>query len=184
MATPQKSMPSTWSNTNVDINLDALSPTGRQNKMTSPSMNQLQQVTPSRAPAAGNMGQGMMGSGIPQGMMGVPAGMMGGQGMQQGMMGTQTGMMGSQGMMGSGAGIAGLNQGMAGMSLQSPTGSMNMMGPRPMMSQQMGYGMGMQPGMMGPMNMGAMGMQGPNARQSSFQQRTDQAFSAFGSMKQ
>lgn len=80
----------------------------------------------------------MMGSGIPQGMMGVPAGMMGGQGMQQGMMGTQTGMMGSQGMMGSGAGIAGLNQGMAGMSLQSPTGSMNMMGPRPMMSQQMG----------------------------------------------
>ena len=47
-----------------------------------------------------------------------------------------------------------------------------------------GYGMGMQPGMMGQMNMGAVGMQGPNAKQSSFQQRTDQAFSAFGSMKQ
>ena len=70
--------------------------------------------------------QGMMGSGIPQGMMGVPAGMMGAQGMQQGLMGSQAGMM------------AGLNQGMAGMSLQSPTGSMNMMGPRPMMSQPMG----------------------------------------------
>ena len=51
----QKSMPNTWSNTNVDINLDALSPTGRQNKMANPSMNQLQQVTPSPTPAAGKL---------------------------------------------------------------------------------------------------------------------------------
>ena len=81
--------------------------------------------------------QGMMGSGTPQGMMGVPAGMMGAQGMPQGMMGAQAGMMGGQGMMG-GGGMAGLNQGMAAMNLQSPTGGMNMMGPQPMMSQQIG----------------------------------------------
>ena len=51
----QKSMPNTWSDTNVDINLDALSPAGRQSKLANPSMNQLQQVTPSRVSAAGKL---------------------------------------------------------------------------------------------------------------------------------
>ena len=48
-----------------------------------------------------------------------------------------------------------------------------------------GFGMGMQPGMMGTMNpSGAIGMQNANAMQSSFQQRADQAFSSFGNLKQ
>ncbi|KAL8609409.1 hypothetical protein ACOMHN_019898 [Nucella lapillus] len=211
----QKMMPNTWSDSSVNINLDALNPAGRQGKMMTPSMNQLQQVKPAPTstsagyirwyPEVGNTGnqamvmgnmsqnmmgsgnvQGMMGSGNPQGMMGIPAGMMGGQGgMQQGMMGGGGGgMMGNQGMLGGGSGMGGVNQGMAAMSLQSPLGTMNMMASLPVMPQQMGYGMGMQPGMMATMNTGAMGMQNANAMQSAFKQRTDQAFSSFGKIKQ
>ncbi|XP_076461977.1 clathrin interactor 1-like [Babylonia areolata] len=207
----QKTMPSTWSDTNVNISLDALSPGSRQSKMMTPSMNQMQQTKPAPGTTAtgnqgmmmGSMAPGMMSSGsaqqgmmggatAPQGMMGMPAtGMMGGGGGGgQGMMGAApaAGMMGNQGMLGGGGGgMAGLNQGMASMSLQSPTGGISMMGPpRPLMGQQMGYSMGMQPGLMGTMNTGAMGMQNANANamQSAFKQRTDQAFSSFGNIKQ
>ncbi|XP_070211826.1 clathrin interactor 1-like isoform X9 [Littorina saxatilis] len=192
MSMPMK--PNTWTDTSVDISVDLLGSGGRQNKMNTPSMNQLQQVvTPTKSPAmsptgyirwfpdigcAGqgmmqaNMGQGMMGPGAPQGMMGVPPRMMGGQGM----MGAPGPMMGNPGMMG-------MTQGMAAMSMQGQPAGMNMMGPRPMMGQQMGpqmgqqmgYGMGMQPGMMGAMNTGSMGSQN---QKSIFQQRTDQAFSS------
>ncbi|KAK7110481.1 hypothetical protein V1264_014346 [Littorina saxatilis] len=180
VTTPQK--PNTWTDTSVDISVDLLGSGGRQNKMNTPSMNQLQQVvTPTKSPAMSptgqgmmqaNMGQGMMGPGAPQGMMGVPPRMMGGQGM----MGAPGPMMGNPGMMG-------MTQGMAAMSMQGQPAGMNMMGPRPMMGQQMGpqmgqqmgYGMGMQPGMMGAMNTGSMGSQN---QKSIFQQRTDQAFSS------
>lgn len=36
-------MPSTWSDSKVDISLDALNPAARQNKMVTPSLNQMQQ---------------------------------------------------------------------------------------------------------------------------------------------
>lgn len=38
-------------------------------------------------------------------------------------------------------------------------------------------------GMMGGLNTSPMGMTAPSAMQSSFQQRTDQAFASFGNIK-
>jgi hypothetical protein len=84
-------------------------------------------------------------------------------------------------------GMVGVNQGMSNMSLQSPGagplmgGGMSMMGaPRPM------RGMG-QPNMIGTMPQASMGMQmamtSNMSGNSSFQQRTDTAFSGFGNVK-
>nr|KAG5693823.1 hypothetical protein BaRGS_004431 [Batillaria attramentaria] len=85
----QKTSPNTWTDSKVDISLDALSPAARQNKAANPSMNQMQPSSPTgMAPGGagmmrGGMNQGMvspgMGGGAPQPMM--SAGMMGGQGM-------------------------------------------------------------------------------------------------------
>ncbi|XP_071792899.1 uncharacterized protein [Asterias amurensis] len=115
-STPQKK--TLWSDVNVDIKLDNLSPGDKYRKQAQPSMNQLQQhkqplPTSIGQPQMGNIAvgmgqmnlaqqqqqhpqQSMMGSPMmqqqqPQGMMGMPAqGMMGMQ--PQGMMGVQGGM--------------------------------------------------------------------------------------------
>ncbi|XP_025093392.1 clathrin interactor 1-like isoform X3 [Pomacea canaliculata] len=179
----KKTMPSTWSDSKVDISLDALNPAARQNKMVTPSLNQMQQQMTSpgfvRWYDVANTGlaspTGMMRTNMGQGMVAntmMAPGMMGGQGMAPGMIGGQ--------------GMAGLAPGFAAMSLQSPTG-MPMMAPHPMMGQPMGYGippgMTMTAGMMGGLNTSPMGMTAPSAMQSSFQQRTDQAFASFGNIK-
>ncbi|XP_021357829.1 clathrin interactor 1-like isoform X3 [Mizuhopecten yessoensis] len=74
--------------------------------------------------------------------------------------------------------MVGLNQGMAGMSVGQPQGQV--IGGQPMMGQGMGMAVNMQGGMG---MMGSMNMQSTMMGQSSFQQRTDQAFSGFGNTK-
>lgn len=186
----QKTMPTTWSDTKIDISLDALGPAGRQGKTSIPSLNAMSQqggmASPVSPVAAGGQGMlrgvGMIGVGAATpAMMGMPnaPGMKG-----PGVMVVGGAMMGPGGMAGMNQGMAGMNQSMAGMSLQG--GTINMMGPRPMMGQPMGYGMGMQPGMMGMppgMGMGGMPAMSRQQPQSVFQQRTDQAFSGLGSLK-
>ena len=68
-------MPSTWSNTSVDISLDNLSPLGKLQKSNAPSVYQLQQQRMMH-PAAG-MGQPAAGMGQPAAGMGQPAAGMG-----------------------------------------------------------------------------------------------------------
>ncbi|XP_069139988.1 clathrin interactor 1-like isoform X2 [Argopecten irradians] len=75
--------------------------------------------------------------------------------------------------------MAGLTQGMSGMSVGQPQGQVMGSG-QPMMGQGMGMAVNMQGGMG---MMGSMNMQSSMMGQSSFQQRTDQAFSAFGNIK-
>lgn len=76
--------------------------------------------------------------------------------------------------------MVGLTQGMAGMGVNQPQGQV-MAGQQ---RQMMGQGMGMAVNMQGGMGMmGSMNMQTAMMGQSSFQQRTDQAFSTFGNIK-
>ena len=63
-------MPSTWSNTSVDISLDNLSPLGKLQKSNAPSVYQLQQQRMMH-PAAG-MGQPAAGMGQPAAGMAAP----------------------------------------------------------------------------------------------------------------
>ncbi|KAL5016921.1 hypothetical protein ScPMuIL_006510 [Solemya velum] len=146
----------TWTSdmSKVNISLDGLNPASKYQKTPSPSMNQLQQQ--SMMGPGGNAPQGM--GSINQGMAGMSIGQQGPM-MGPSVMGQPHQVMGAGGM---GMGVA-----------MQPVG------------------MGMHGGMMGPMGGSAMGtmgtqstmtMQGSMAGSASFQQRTDQAFGAFGNV--
>ncbi|XP_066275955.1 clathrin interactor 1-like isoform X6 [Branchiostoma lanceolatum] len=157
-----------WANTNVNINLDNLSPGRQPERPAQPSMNQLAGQNPMGGmPVGMTSPQQMMSPTSPMG--GMPANMaamqLGGNPqmmnpMMQQQMGMQQPMMGMQGQMGMQPGM--------GMGMQGT------MGMQPGMQQGMGMQgtMGMQPGM----GMGG----GMGAVQNPMQQRQDKAFAAFG----
>ncbi|XP_066275954.1 clathrin interactor 1-like isoform X5 [Branchiostoma lanceolatum] len=166
--TPQQPVARLWANTNVNINLDNLSPGRQPERPAQPSMNQLAGQNPMGGmPVGMTSPQQMMSPTSPMG--GMPANMaamqLGGNPqmmnpMMQQQMGMQQPMMGMQGQMGMQPGM--------GMGMQGT------MGMQPGMQQGMGMQgtMGMQPGM----GMGG----GMGAVQNPMQQRQDKAFAAFG----
>ncbi|XP_066275956.1 clathrin interactor 1-like isoform X7 [Branchiostoma lanceolatum] len=170
MIAPQPMQPVArlWANTNVNINLDNLSPGRQPERPAQPSMNQLAGQNPMGGmPVGMTSPQQMMSPTSPMG--GMPANMaamqLGGNPqmmnpMMQQQMGMQQPMMGMQGQMGMQPGM--------GMGMQGT------MGMQPGMQQGMGMQgtMGMQPGM----GMGG----GMGAVQNPMQQRQDKAFAAFG----
>ncbi|XP_078659989.1 clathrin interactor 1-like isoform X4 [Branchiostoma floridae x Branchiostoma belcheri] len=193
-----------WANTNVNINLDNLSPGRQPERPAQPSMNQLAGQNPMGGMPAGMTSPQQMMSptspmrGMPANMAPMPANMapmptsMGPitSGMGNMQLGSNPQMMNP--MMQPNMGMQQPNMGMQqpNMGMQQPM--MGMQGTMGM--QQPGMGMGMQgtmgmqqPGMQGMGMQGTMGMQpgmgmggGMGAVPNQMQQRQDKAFAAFG----
>ncbi|XP_078660066.1 clathrin interactor 1-like isoform X14 [Branchiostoma floridae x Branchiostoma belcheri] len=206
MITPQPMQPVArlWANTNVNINLDNLSPGRQPERPAQPSMNQLAGQNPMGGMPAGMTSPQQMMSptspmrGMPANMAPMPANMapmptsMGPitSGMGNMQLGSNPQMMNP--MMQPNMGMQQPNMGMQqpNMGMQQPM--MGMQGTMGM--QQPGMGMGMQgtmgmqqPGMQGMGMQGTMGMQpgmgmggGMGAVPNQMQQRQDKAFAAFG----
>ncbi|XP_078660043.1 clathrin interactor 1-like isoform X11 [Branchiostoma floridae x Branchiostoma belcheri] len=207
MITPQpmqKPVARLWANTNVNINLDNLSPGRQPERPAQPSMNQLAGQNPMGGMPAGMTSPQQMMSptspmrGMPANMAPMPANMapmptsMGPitSGMGNMQLGSNPQMMNP--MMQPNMGMQQPNMGMQqpNMGMQQPM--MGMQGTMGM--QQPGMGMGMQgtmgmqqPGMQGMGMQGTMGMQpgmgmggGMGAVPNQMQQRQDKAFAAFG----
>ncbi|XP_035674587.1 clathrin interactor 1-like isoform X2 [Branchiostoma floridae] len=174
-----------WANTNVNINLDNLSPGRQPERPAQPSMNQLAGQSP-----MGGMPAGMT---SPQQMMS-PTSPMGGMPANMAAMPTSMGPITSgMGNMQLGTNPQMMNPMMQPMGMQGTMGMQPGMGMQGNMGMQPGMGMGMQgtmgmqPGMQQGMGMqGTMGMQqgmmggGMGAVPNPMQQRQDKAFAAFG----
>ncbi|XP_035674594.1 clathrin interactor 1-like isoform X9 [Branchiostoma floridae] len=187
MIAPQPMQPVArlWANTNVNINLDNLSPGRQPERPAQPSMNQLAGQSP-----MGGMPAGMT---SPQQMMS-PTSPMGGMPANMAAMPTSMGPITSgMGNMQLGTNPQMMNPMMQPMGMQGTMGMQPGMGMQGNMGMQPGMGMGMQgtmgmqPGMQQGMGMqGTMGMQqgmmggGMGAVPNPMQQRQDKAFAAFG----
>ncbi|XP_078588825.1 clathrin interactor 1-like isoform X16 [Branchiostoma floridae x Branchiostoma japonicum] len=185
-----------WANTNVNINLDNLSPGRQPERPAQPSMNQLAGQSPMGGMPAGMTSPQQMMSptspmgGMPANMAAMPANMtamptsMGPitSGMGNMQLGTNPQMMNPMMQPMGMQGTMGMQPGM-----QPGMGMQGNMGMQPGMGMGMQGTMGMQPGMQQGMGMqGTMGMQqgmmggGMGAVPNPMQQRQDKAFAAFG----
>ncbi|XP_078588822.1 clathrin interactor 1-like isoform X13 [Branchiostoma floridae x Branchiostoma japonicum] len=194
--TPQKPVARLWANTNVNINLDNLSPGRQPERPAQPSMNQLAGQSPMGGMPAGMTSPQQMMSptspmgGMPANMAAMPANMtamptsMGPitSGMGNMQLGTNPQMMNPMMQPMGMQGTMGMQPGM-----QPGMGMQGNMGMQPGMGMGMQGTMGMQPGMQQGMGMqGTMGMQqgmmggGMGAVPNPMQQRQDKAFAAFG----
>ncbi|XP_078588828.1 clathrin interactor 1-like isoform X19 [Branchiostoma floridae x Branchiostoma japonicum] len=192
----QKPVARLWANTNVNINLDNLSPGRQPERPAQPSMNQLAGQSPMGGMPAGMTSPQQMMSptspmgGMPANMAAMPANMtamptsMGPitSGMGNMQLGTNPQMMNPMMQPMGMQGTMGMQPGM-----QPGMGMQGNMGMQPGMGMGMQGTMGMQPGMQQGMGMqGTMGMQqgmmggGMGAVPNPMQQRQDKAFAAFG----
>ncbi|CAH1256825.1 CLINT1 [Branchiostoma lanceolatum] len=184
--TPQKPVARLWANTNVNINLDNLSPGRQPERPAQPSMNQLAGQNPMGGmPAGMTSPQQMMSPTSPMG--GMPANMAAMPANMAANMGPVTSGMGNMQLGGNPQMMNPMMQQQMGMQ-QPMMGMQGQMGMQPGMGMGMQGTMGMQPGMQQGMGMqGTMGMQpgmgmggGMGAVQNPMQQRQDKAFAAFG----
>ncbi|CAH1256833.1 CLINT1 [Branchiostoma lanceolatum] len=175
-----------WANTNVNINLDNLSPGRQPERPAQPSMNQLAGQNPMGGmPAGMTSPQQMMSPTSPMG--GMPANMAAMPANMAANMGPVTSGMGNMQLGGNPQMMNPMMQQQMGMQ-QPMMGMQGQMGMQPGMGMGMQGTMGMQPGMQQGMGMqGTMGMQpgmgmggGMGAVQNPMQQRQDKAFAAFG----